>query len=59
MEDNQQHTSENSTKSQPPPMWKCSVCGAYVWNSNRNRHLRTKKHNDALYVLTEKFEIIK
>lgn len=38
--------------------WQCPVCGARIWLSNKKRHTRTKKHNDANYVLSERFEII-
>jgi len=58
MEDKEENTSDKSIKTPPPQMWRCPICGSCVWNSNRNRHLRTKKHLDAQYVLTEKFEII-
>ena len=39
------------------PMWQCPVCGARIWITNRKRHLSTRKHLDAQYVLKEKFEI--
>ncbi len=38
--------------------WQCPICGARIWLSNKKRHTRTKKHNDANYVLSERFEII-
>ena len=37
--------------------WHCPICGAGIWLSNKKRHTRSKKHNDANYVLSEKFEI--
>ena len=37
--------------------WQCPICGARIWLSNKKRHTRSKKHNDANYVLSEKFEI--
>ena len=37
--------------------WHCPICGARIWLSNKKRHTRSKKHNDANYVLSEKFEI--
>ncbi len=59
MEDNDENTSEFSSKEQRlPVIWQCPVCGTRVWSSNRKRHLRTRKHRDAQYVLTEKYEII-
>ena len=30
----------------------------FIWASNKKRHLSTKKHNDAQYVLTDRFEIM-
>ena len=29
---------------------KCEVCGAAITWFNRARHLKTKKHNDAIYI---------
>ena len=40
------------------PRWECPICGARIWASNKKRHLSTKKHNDAQYVLTDRFEIM-
>ena len=40
------------------PMWQCPVCGARIWIANRKRHLNTRKHLDAQYVLKEKFEML-
>ena len=40
------------------PMWQCPVCGARIWITNRKRHLSTRKHLDAQYVLKEKFEML-
>ena len=37
--------------------WQCPICGARIWLSNKKRHTRSKKHNDANYVLSERFEI--
>ena len=37
--------------------WHCPICGARIWLSNKKRHPRSKKHNDANYVMSEKFEI--
>ena len=37
--------------------WQCPICGARIWLSNKKRHTRSKKHNDANYVMSEKFEI--
>ena len=37
--------------------WQCPICGARVWLSNKTRHTRSRKHSDANYVLSEKFEI--
>ena len=35
----------------------CPICGARIWLSNKKRHTRSKKHNDANYVLSEMLEI--
>ena len=35
----------------------CPICGPRIWLDNKKRHTRSKKHNDANYVLSEKFEI--
>ena len=52
---------ERASPSQGPqhvfPRWQCPVCGTMVYASNRKRHMGTKKHRDALYVLTERFEM--
>ncbi len=37
--------------------WQCPICGARIWLNNKKRHTRSKKHNDANYVMSEKFEI--
>ena len=37
--------------------WHCPICGARKWLSNKKRHTRSQKHNDANYVLSEKFGI--
>ena len=37
--------------------WHCPICDTRIWLSNKKRHTRSKKHNDANYVLSEKFEI--
>jgi hypothetical protein len=37
--------------------WHCPICGARICLSNKKRHTRSKKHNDANYVLSEKFEL--
>ena len=62
MSENQANTDEESPKEQTGPrhlfpMWQRPVCGARIWITNRKRHLSTRKHLDAQYVLKEKFEI--
>ena len=37
--------------------WHCPICGARIWLSNKSRHTPSKKHSDANYVMSEKFEI--
>lgn len=60
MEENQE---EGSPKTQTGPKhiwprWQCPECGTRIMVSNKKRHLNTKKHKDAKYVLTEKFEVL-
>ena len=38
-------------------MWQCPIGGSRIWLSSKKRHTITKKHNDANYVLSEKFAI--
>ena len=63
MEESQANMYEESPKEQTGPkhifpMWQCPVCGARIWITNRKRHLSTRKHLDAQYVLKEKFEML-
>ena len=63
MEENQANIDEESPKEQTgprhlSPMWQCPVCGARIWITNRKRHLSTRKHLDAQYVLKEKIEML-
>ena len=49
-----------NSKSKPKIIHKptqCDICGACVSWFNKARHLRTKKHKDAVYVQFLKFEI--
>ena len=60
MEENEENLSEGNEQTGPKhvfPRWQCPVCGTMVYASNRKRHMGTKKHRDALYVLTERFEM--
>ena len=57
MEENQGDKGAENVVKPKGPMWQCPVCGTRVWVSNRRRHLRTRKHLDAQYVMQEKFEI--
>lgn len=42
-----------------PKVKRCPICGAtIVWVNNYTQHLKSKKHKDALYVLTEQFDFI-
>ena len=55
--------SVEATKSQTGPKhiyprWECPICGARIWASNKERHLRTKKRMDAQYDLANPFEIM-
>ena len=50
----------DNTKVKPKIINKAStgdVCGAAITWFNRARHLKTKKHNDAICVNHDKFEI--
>ena len=49
---------EQTHPQQPSSQWQCPICGARIWSSNKQRHLRTKKHEDAKYVLTDMFEVV-
>ena len=57
MEENQGNKGAKNVVKPKGIMWQCPVCGTRVWVSNRRRHLRTRKHLDAQYVMQEKFEI--
>ena len=54
---------ENINKeSKPKPKiinkpYQCDICGGYISWFNRARHLRSQKHNDAVYVHFIKFEM--
>ena len=37
--------------------WHCPICGARIWLSSKKKHTRSKKHNGANYVLSEKFKL--
>ncbi len=58
-----EENSEESNRTKPQrhfyPMWLCPVCGTRTWITNKKRHLQTKKHRDALYVSTERFEMLR
>ena len=58
MEEKAEKPSEKSTQV-GEKKWHCPICGARIWLSNKKRHTRSKKHNDANYVLSQKFEINK
>jgi len=57
MEEKAVKPSENSSQIAEKKKWHCPICGARICLSNKKRHTRSKKHNDANYVLSEKFEI--
>ena len=63
MEENQANMHEESPKEQTGPkhifpMWQRPVCGARIWITNRRRHLNTREHLGAQYVLKEKFDML-
>ena len=39
------------------PLIKCPICNSRMWRNNFLKHATTKKHQDALYVLHDRFEI--
>jgi len=57
MEEKAEKPSEKNTARMLRKKWHCPICGARIWLSNKKRHTRSKKHNDANYVMSEKFEI--
>ncbi len=64
MEENSQESNEKHTYTKEQtgprrlfPRWQCPMCGTRTWITNKNRHLRTKKHNDVVYISTERFEM--
>ena len=56
MEEKAVKPGENNSQS-AEKKWHCPICGARICLSNKTRHTRSKKHNDANYVLSEKFEL--
>ena len=36
---------------------RCQICGALVWRNNMRRHTSSQKHQDAIYIMHDKFEI--
>ena len=56
MEDKAKKPTENMENA-ALKQWQCPISGGRIWLSNKKRHTRSKKHNDANYVLSEKFEI--
>ncbi|MFM7988076.1 MAG: hypothetical protein ACKPKO_53055 [Candidatus Fonsibacter sp.] len=57
MEEKEEEPSEKPTQTSAGKMWQCQICGARIWLSNKSRHTNTKKHKDANYILTERFEM--
>ncbi|MFM7978891.1 MAG: hypothetical protein ACKPKO_06205, partial [Candidatus Fonsibacter sp.] len=57
MEEKADKPTEKKTAHTGPKQWQCPICGARIWLSNKKRHTRSKKHNVANYVLSERFEI--
>ena len=35
----------------------CQICGALVCRNNMRRHTSSQKHQDAIYIMHDKFEI--
>ena len=57
MEETTEKPTEKITAQTGLEQWQCPICGAMIWLSNKKRHTRSNKHNDANYVLSERFEI--
>jgi hypothetical protein len=53
---NSQNNEEIKTKTPNKP-YQCEICGAITTYFNKARHLRTKRHNDMLYIHHNKFDI--
>jgi len=51
------NTNEEKAK-EIPKQKTCHICGATLRRSNFKRHLKTKKHKDCLYMLSELFDMI-
>jgi hypothetical protein len=53
---------ENKPETKPldnkeKPLIRCNICGSKMWRNNYRRHIQSKKHCDALYVMQDMFEI--
>ena len=58
MDTKQEQTLETQAFSpKEKPLIRCPICGSRMWRNNFLRHAKTKKHQDALYVLHDRFEI--
>ena len=57
MEEKAEKPSEKKTAKLLRQRWHCPICGARLCLRNKKRHTRSKKHNDANYVLSQKFEM--
>ena len=59
METKSENTSKNNElQANEKPIIRCPICGATIWKNNLRIHNNTK-HNDAKYIMLDKFEIIK
>ena len=47
MEEKAEKPSEHKQPRLLRKKWHCPICGARIWLSNKKRHTRSKKHNDA------------
>ena len=58
METKSENTFKNDgSQANQKPIIRCPICGATIWKNNLRRHNDTKKHNDAKYIMLDKFEI--
>ena len=58
LETKSENTSKNNElQANKKPLVRCPICGSIIWRNNIRRHNETKKHNDAKYIIFDKFEL--
>lgn len=61
-ENNDKNLGENNKKIKnivKEHQMQCHICGSIFHKTNKNKHLKTKKHKDCEYVWVERFEIVR